>query len=113
MELSAIILALQFIRNYSSPKLLNRVRIYTDSEYVCMGITQWISTWKKNNWKTANNKDVKNQDLWVILDNLLAQIQIPIEFQWIKGHANDKFNEYVDQAAKKASQIMNSIELEY
>lgn len=84
-------------------KALNRpceVVLTTDSQYVKNGITQWIANWKKNNWKTANKKPVKNQDLWVQLDEVLQPHQV--SWNWVKGHAGHAENERVDQLANEA-----------
>ena len=79
---------------------LNRrcnVSVYTDSEYVRRGISQWLVNWKKRGWKTANRKPVKNEDLWRKLDELAAQHDI--EWYWVKGHAGNPGNERADQLA--------------
>tara|TARA_B100001250_G_scaffold104215_1_gene87910 strand:+ start:1773 stop:2210 length:438 start_codon:yes stop_codon:yes gene_type:complete len=94
MELSAVINAL---------KELNRscdIIITTDSNYVKDGITKWIYNWKKNGWKTANKKPVKNKELWLELDNLVTQHQI--NWKWIKGHSGHPENERADQLANQA-----------
>ena len=94
MELSAVIKAL---------KELNRscnIIITTDSNYVKDGITKWIHNWKKNGWKTANKKPVKNKELWLELDNLVTQHQI--NWKWIKGHSGHPENERADQLANQA-----------
>ena len=94
MELSAVINAL---------KELNRscdIIITTDSNYVKDGITKWIHNWKKNGWKTANKKPVKNKELWLELDNLVTQHQI--NWKWIKGHSGHPENERADQLANQA-----------
>ncbi len=79
---------------------LNRrcnVSVYTDSEYVRRGISEWLANWKKRGWKTANRKPVKNEDLWRKLDELAAQHDI--EWYWVKGHAGNPGNERADQLA--------------
>jgi ribonuclease HI len=79
---------------------LNRrcnVSVYTDSEYVRRGISEWLANWKKRGWKTANRKPVKNEDLWRKLDELAAQHDI--EWHWVKGHAGNPGNERADQLA--------------
>ena len=73
------------------------VSVYTDSEYVRRGISQWLANWKKRGWKTANRKPVKNEDLWRKLDELAAQHDI--EWHWGKGHAGNPGNERADQLA--------------
>ena len=97
MELMAAIKALVFL------KKKQKIRIYTDSNYVKEGITNWIKIWEKNNWKTANKKKVKNVELWVKL-NTLSNFH-DIEWQWVKGHSGDSMNNMVDKLAKKAALI--------
>ncbi|MBU6468931.1 MAG: ribonuclease HI [Betaproteobacteria bacterium] len=91
MELMAVIQALKALQRQC------QVSIHTDSQYVKNGITQWIFNWKKNGWKTADRKPVKNADLWQQLDLLVAQHQI--EWFWVKGHAGHPGNERADQLA--------------
>ena len=79
---------------------LNRrcnVTLYTDSEYVRRGISEWLANWKKRGWKTANRKPVKNEDLWRELDALA--VQHDIDWRWVKGHAGNSGNERADQLA--------------
>jgi ribonuclease HI len=76
------------------------VKLYTDSQYVKQGITSWIANWKKNGWKTANRKPVKNQDLWIMLDEMINQHNV--SWHWVKGHAGDPMNELADQLANQA-----------
>jgi ribonuclease HI len=94
MELTAAIKALQI-----SPKTPTTITIFTDSQYVKNGITQWIKNWKKNGWKTAANKPVKNQDLWVKLDGLMNGRDV--EWRWVRGHNDNPGNERADQLANK------------
>ena len=75
------------------------VELYTDSKYVMDGITQWIQNWKKNNWRTAAKKDVKNKELWQKLDQLISQHQV--QWHWVKGHSGDTGNETADLLANK------------
>jgi ribonuclease HI len=82
-----------------------QVVLTTDSQYVKNGITQWIANWKKNNWKTAAKKPVKNQDLWMMLDEALKPHQV--EWQWVKGHAGHAENERVDELANQAMDEFN------
>jgi ribonuclease HI len=95
MELRAVIEAL---RTLKKPMV---VRIYTDSQYVKNGITQWIFSWKKNGWKTAARKPVKNVELWQELDIEAALHKI--EWCWVRAHAGNYFNELVDVLAKTAA----------
>ena len=94
MELVATIEALKSIKAPSS-----KVKLYTDSVYVKNGITQWMQNWKKNGWKTAAKKPVKNTDLWELLDQV-QQIH-DIEWCWVKGHAGHPGNEKADELANK------------
>ena len=75
------------------------VELFTDSKYVMNGITQWIQNWKKNNWRTAAKKDVKNKELWQKLDQLISQHQV--QWHWVKGHSGDAGNETADLLANK------------
>ena len=93
MELTAVIEAL------SALKTSSQVVLYLDSEYVRNGITSWIHNWKRRGWKTADNKPVKNVDLWQRLD-VLAQTH-QIEWRWVKGHAGDPGNERADGVANR------------
>ena len=94
MELTAVIKSLQELNRPCN------IIITTDSNYVKDGITKWIHNWKKNGWKTANKKPVKNKNLWLELDNLVKQHQI--NWQWIKGHSGHPDNEKADQLANDA-----------
>ncbi|MEM9014793.1 MAG: ribonuclease HI [Pseudomonadota bacterium] len=77
------------------------IRLYTDSQYVKNGITQWITGWKRNGWRTSAKKPVKNQDLWQALDELVAGRSV--EWRWVKGHAGDFGNEKADALARKGA----------
>ena len=93
MELTAVIEAL------SSLKRTCDVVLYTDSEYVRKGITEWIHGWKLRGWKTADKKPVKNADLWQRLDALRGLHRV--EWRWVRGHAGDPGNERADALANK------------
>lgn len=93
MEMLAIIGALE----YCTQNNIAQPLIYSDSKYVIDGITQWIQNWKKNNWLTAAKKPVKNQDLWIRLDELMTQTRP--QLQWVKGHGNNLGNNLADQIA--------------
>ena len=104
MELTATIKALEFCQKKEGKQLsLCQIKIYTDSTYVKDGITIWIKNWEKNNWKTADKKNVKNVDLWKKLQELVKSKQI--EWIWIKGHSNDPMNDLADKLAKAATPI--------
>lgn len=94
MELKAVIEALN---SFTSKTNLN---LYTDSKYVMDGSSKWIENWKKNGWKTAQKKAVKNQDLWIELDKLVHFHQI--HWVWVKGHDGNLGNERADYLATSA-----------
>jgi ribonuclease HI len=100
MELTAVIRALESLKRPSE------ARIYTDSEYVRKGITEWVRNWKARGWKTADRKPVKNQDLWERLDALAAGHKI--EWRWVKGHSGVPGNERVDRLANEAIDAMRA-----
>ena len=93
MELMAVIRALEALKRRSL------VRVYTDSQYVQKGISEWVRKWKRNGWKTAERKPVKNDDLWRQLDELAQQHDI--EWHWVRGHAGHPENERADRLANK------------
>ena len=94
MELLAPIKAIQKFKKKSE------ILIYTDSTYVKDGITTWIKKWEINGWKTASKKPVKNKELWKKLKNLSSRHQI--KWIWVKGHAQNKYNNLVDELAQNA-----------
>jgi ribonuclease HI len=96
MELMAAIQGLKAL------KRTGRVDLYTDSQYVRKGITEWMVNWKKNGWKTSSKKEVANQDLWQELDNLASNFNL--SYQKVKGHSGDFYNEEVDNLAKKEAE---------
>ena len=79
------------------------IKIYTDSQYVKNGITEWINTWLANNWKTSKKEDVKNKDLWIELYNLNKSLDV--QWNWVKAHDGNPMNEEVDLLAKKAANL--------
>lgn len=93
MELTAVIQAL------ASLKRRCRVAVYTDSEYVRNGITSWIHGWKRRGWRTADNKPVKNAELWQELEAQAARHEV--EWHWVRGHTGDPGNERADALANK------------
>jgi ribonuclease HI len=98
MEISAVLFALEMLRKLNiAPK---RVMVFTDSQYVQLGMTQWIVTWKRNGWRTSDKGPVKNQDLWQRLDALAAHF--PVTWEWVKGHAGNVYNERCDHMIRKA-----------
>ena len=93
MELTATIEGLQYFKESK------QILIITDSKYVINGIESWIKNWKKNGWKTASKKPVKNKDLWEKLDKEITKHTI--EWQWVKGHAGNDNNEKADYLARR------------
>jgi ribonuclease HI len=93
MELTAVIRGLEALKRPS------RVRVYTDSQYVQKGISEWIHSWKRNGWRTADKKEVKNKELWLELDELRRRHDI--EWHWVKGHAGHPENERADALANR------------
>lgn len=96
MELMAAIEALEYI-NKNKPD--GKVTIYADSAYVLGGVTTWIHNWEKNGWKTANKKQVLNQDLWQMLIALVRVFDGELSWQKVKGHAGHEHNERADAIA--------------
>ena len=94
MEMTAVIRALETLERPSI------VELYTDSQYVQKGISEWIHGWKRNGWRTAAKDPVKNADLWRRLDELRKPHRV--EWHWVKGHAGDPDNERADQLANEA-----------
>jgi ribonuclease HI len=94
MELLAVINALRALKRRVS------ARVYTDSQYVRLGITEWIAGWKARGWRTADRRPVKNQDLWEQLDALAAGHNV--EWHWVKGHSGVPGNERCDVLANMA-----------
>ena len=92
MELMAAIKALEYIDQN------DEIILFTDSNYVKDGITKWIHNWKKNNWKTAAKKPVKNSDLWERLDTLHSKRNVV--WRWVKGHSGHPGNERADELAR-------------
>ena len=93
MELVAVIRGLDALRRNA------RVVVHTDSQYVQKGITEWLPAWKARGWKTADRKPVKNVDLWLELDALVARHSV--EWRWVKGHAGHPDNERADALANR------------
>ena len=96
MELMAPIKALQEIKEQQP------IEIYTDSQYVKLGITDWIHKWIKNNWQTSKKEPVKNKELWIELYELTKSYEI--KWIWVKAHAGNILNEEVDLLAKQAAE---------
>ncbi|SFF43574.1 ribonuclease HI [Fontimonas thermophila] len=93
MELTAAIRALEALKEPC------RVTVFTDSVYLMQGLTEWLPGWKARGWRTADNKPVKNQDLWMRLD--AAAARHVVEWRWVKGHAGHPGNEEADRLANE------------
>ena len=98
MELRAAIEGLRALKRQC------QVTLYTDSKYVLQGVTEWMESWKARGWKTADKKPVKNQDLWVLLDEQVSRHSV--KFVWVKGHSGHMENERVDELARLAIQTL-------
>ncbi len=93
MELTAAIMALEALTRPCA------VDLHTDSQYVRGGVTSWMNGWKRNGWRTADKKPVKNEELWKRLDEAAARHEV--RWHWVKGHAGDAMNERADELARK------------
>jgi ribonuclease HI len=100
MEMTAVIEALRALKR---PCI---VRVYTDSQYVQKGISEWLPGWKARGWKTADKKPVKNADLWQILDGLVQPHQI--SWHWVRGHNGHPGNERADALANRGVESLNA-----
>jgi ribonuclease HI len=96
MEMQAAISALMHLKKTETP-----IELFTDSNYLRQGITEWIYNWKKNNWRTSSKKPVANRELWIELDKLNSQMNV--NWNWVKGHAGDPGNEKADELANKGA----------
>lgn len=94
MELMAAIKGLEALKRPC------RVSLYTDSEYLMKGVTEWLANWKRRNWRTSARKEVRNRDLWERLDALSSKHDI--RWQWVRGHAGNAGNEAADRLANRA-----------
>lgn len=109
MELMGAICALEYcivraayLSKETSPSApSNEIVLWTDSQYVKNGITQWLPTWVRKNWRSSNGEPVKNQDLWQQLHTLAASL--PVRWEWVKGHAGTEGNERADVLATTAA----------
>jgi ribonuclease HI len=99
MELTAVIQALREAQRHPTWKS-GAIDLYTDSQYVQLGISRWIHTWLRNGWRTADKKPVKNQDLWQALHGLTGAL--PIRWHWLQGHAGHPENEACDRMVREA-----------
>lgn len=96
MELTAVIRAISAARRH------DEIEIHTDSQYVKNGMQAWIKNWRRNNWRTADKKPVKNKELWMQLDELAGKIKI--HWVWVRGHNGNEMNERCDEMARAAAE---------
>ena len=101
MELVAAIEALAALKRRC------RVQLYTDSQYVRLGITEWLPQWKRRNWQTADRKPVKNADLWRRLEEQIGRHEV--HWHWVKGHAGHPGNERADQLANEGIRALGRV----
>ena len=92
MEMQAALEALKYLKDKNDV-----IELFTDSNYLRQGITEWIHKWKLNNWRTAAKKPVANRDLWIEISDLNEKMNV--QWNWVKGHAGDPGNERADQLA--------------
>ena len=97
MEMQAALEALKYLKDKDEA-----IKLYTDSNYLRQGITDWIHKWKLNNWRTAAKKPVANRDLWIEISDLNEKMNV--EWNWVKGHAGDPGNERADQLANMGAE---------
>ena len=100
MEMEAAIEAWKYLKGTSDV-----IELYTDSNYLRQGITEWIVNWKSNNWRTASKKPVANRDLWIEVDGLSSALNI--EWHWVKGHDGDPGNERADYLANLGAESVS------
>ena len=99
-QMQAAIEALKYLKGTSDV-----IELYTDSNYLRQGITEWIVNWKSNNWRTASKKPVANRDLWIEVDGLSSALNI--EWHWVKGHDGDPGNERADYLANLGAESVS------
>jgi ribonuclease HI len=108
MELLAVISALKkakLLLGRENNNSIAKIIVYTDSQYVQKGITQWIENWKRNAWKTSNKQPVKNRDLWLELDSVRRNL--PLDWRWVRGHAGHEYNERCDAMVRAVMKNQN------
>lgn len=105
MEMHAVIKAFNWLISNGGDAKEESVYLWTDSQYVQLGLTKWMDNWKSNGWKNASNKPVKNKDLWEKMDGLytiLKKKYSSINIQWVEGHVGNQWNERADELCNKA-----------
>lgn len=103
MEMTAVIKGLEKCLEHG----LTEVTVHTDSVYVMKGMNEWMDGWKKRGWKTAGGAPVKNKDLWLRLDELRGKFST-VEMRWVKAHAGNPLNEWVDTEARRCATLEQS-----
>ena len=103
MELTAVLEAIKYLEANGSFDKGFVFDVFVDSKYVFDGVTSWVHQWKKRDWKTATNKPVLNSDLWKELDHFSTQYKNNINWNWVKAHDGNKYNEIVDKLASDAA----------
>lgn len=108
MELQAVIEAFKYISTLKDQiDEIKKINIFADSNYVLLGITSWINNWEKNGWRTANKKEVLNQDLWKELIILVRIYGKKINWGKVKGHSGHIYNDKADEIATRYAEIQN------
>ncbi len=108
MELQAVIESFKYIS--TKQDLVSDITIFADSNYVLNGVTSWVYNWEKNGWRTANKKEVLNQDLWKELIDLYRKCHIKIIWQKVKGHSGHIYNDKADEIATNCAEKQKKIE---
>jgi len=103
MEITAVLMALRAL--YKKNLQEEHILLVSDSQYVLNSIQQWLPGWKKNGWKNASKKEVKNKDLWIQIDKALPYFP-NLTFEWTKGHAQDAGNNFVDELLNRTMDAM-------
>jgi ribonuclease HI len=102
MEMTAVIKALEKCLELKH----DRVRVYTDSNYVKMGLLEWSKNWERNGWKTASGGEVKNKDLWIRMLELMRTFEM-VDVRWVKAHNGNEKNERVDNLAREYAYLFS------
>ena len=100
MELTAALKALEYVHEH---KITDNINLYTDSNYLKNGMTQWIHSWKSNNWKTSTQKNVKNENIWKSIDTMCNKLPGCVTWIHVKAHADNYYNNMVDKLANEAA----------
>lgn len=110
MEITAVIETLKYLSiKQNLSENVKEVTIFADSNYVLLGITSWVYNWEKNGWRTANKKEVLNQDLWKEFINLVRNSNLNISWQKVKGHSSHIYNDKADEIATRSAMLQKYI----